>query len=183
MPHPFRLYTALSLCVVALCGCGPLVIRDASTGAQVPIQRGSFELYKAVEVPSGRTRIYFQGGRQVRGVNEFQPHCQLEVNSLLEQTRSLEADVFAVTGVATRSDQVVMGRPAVQVAVLGGFGLWGAGESRRMYVYVFGLHSDRQPDVRSLNCGGAFDAPMLAELPTLQEIQEALGEFGTLHPQ
>jgi len=173
----------VSLFVVALYGCGPMVIRDASTGAQVPIQRGSFELYKAVEIPSGRTRIYFQGGRQVGGVNEFQPHCQLEVNTLLEQTRRVEADVFAVTRVGTRSDQVVMGQSGVQLAGLGGFGLWGAGESRRMYVYVFGLHSDRQPDVRSLNCGGAFDAPMLAELPTLQEIQEALGEFGTLHPQ
>ena len=183
MSQLFRLYTAALLFAVALYGCGPIVIRDASTGAQVPIQRGSFELYKAVEIPSGRTRIYFQGGRQVRGVNEFQPHCQLEVNTLLEQTRRLEADVFAVTGAATRSDQVVMGQPAVQVAVMGGFGLWGAGESRRMYVYVFRLHSDRQPDVRSLSCGGAFDTPMLAELPTLQEIQEALGEFGALRPQ
>ena len=183
MSHAVRFYTAASFFVVSLYGCGPVVIRDAATGKHVSIQRGSFELRKTVEIPAGRTRIYFQSGRQVRGVNEFQPHCQLEVNTILEQTRDLEVDVFAVTSVATRSDQVVMAPPAVQVAVLGGFGLWGAGESRRMYVYVFGLRSDRQPDVRSLNCGGAFDVPMLAELPTLQEVQEALGEFGTLRLQ
>lgn len=160
-------------------GCGPLTIRDAATGSHRPIQRGSFELHKEVQVPAGRTRVFFQDGELRPGINEFRPHCQLEVNSLRDRPQTVQADVFSITRLSTRSDQVVLRGP-LQTAALAHFGIGDGGESRRMFVYLFGLHSDRQPDVRALNCGGAFDDPGLAERPTLQEIGAALGAYGTL---
>ena len=54
------------------------------------------------------------------------------------------------------------------------------GLSREMQVYVFSLQSERQPDVRFLICGGAFDDPADADAPTRQDIAAALGDYGTL---
>lgn len=174
----------LSICLSLLSGCGPLLIRDDARGAYVPIQLGTFELHKEVIVRGGHTRTYLQGGRVVSGVNEFLPHCQLEVNTLKETPRTVLPDTFTLTRVSTRTDQVVQTAPP-QLATLDDFTLthvydFDNGESRRMYVYLFFMHSDRQPDVRALICGGAFDSPWLAQRPSLDEIAESLGGYGTL---
>ena len=56
----------------------------------------------------------------------------------------------------------------------------GDGEGREMKTYIFQLHSDRQPDVLSLVCGGAFDIPARAARPSLQQIEHALGDYASL---
>ncbi len=54
------------------------------------------------------------------------------------------------------------------------------GVTRHTQVFLFRLHSERQPQVRQLNCGGAFEDPGLAQWPTLQDITRALGDHATL---
>lgn len=172
------------MCVLLLCGCGPLTIRDAERNAYMPAQAGTFELHREIIIRGGRTRAYLQGGAVVSGVDEFRPHCQLQVNTLMDTARTVQPDTFAITRVSTRTDQVVQAAPLQLAATadfrLGHFDHDGGGETRRMYVYLFSLHSDRQPDVRELICGGAFDSPWLAERPTLQEVAASLGAYGTL---
>lgn len=180
--HPFR-WTLLA-CLLLPAGCGPLLIRDTGRDTYVPAQAGTFELRKAITVGGGRTRAYLQDGEPVAGVNEFRPHCQLQVNTLEDAPRTVHPDTFTITRVSTRTDQVVQSVP-LRLAALNAFrrvrfGHDDGGETRRMHVYLFYLHSDRQPDVRALICGGAFDTPGLAERPSLQEIAAALGAYGTL---
>ena len=175
---------ALVSCLLLLAGCGPLAIRDAERNAYVPARAGTFELHREIAIRGGRTRAYLQGGAVVAGVNEFRPHCQLEINTLKDTPRKVDPDTFAITRVSLRTDQVVQAAPRLLAARddsrLAHFNHDDGGEIRRMYVYLFSLHSDRQPDVRALICGGAFDSPWLAERPTLQEIAESLGAYGTL---
>ncbi|MFN2339239.1 MAG: hypothetical protein ABR544_09745 [Gammaproteobacteria bacterium] len=175
----------LLLCLLfPLQACTSLTIRDAATNAYVPIQTGSFELHQEVSFPSERTRIFFQDGTIVTAINEFKPHCQLEINPLRETVQQVRPDRFEIIRVSTRTDQVVMTQPVQLAAVrMGGSMLFGksdGGVSRHMQVYLFRLHSERQPQVRQLNCGGAFDDPGLAEWPTLQDIARALGDYATL---
>jgi hypothetical protein len=151
----------------------------------MPIQTGTFELHREVSFPRERTRIFFQDGAILASINEFQPHCQLEIGPLRETVQRVQPDHFRITRVATRTDQVVLTQPIRLAAVgIGGSLLFGrssdGGESRRMQVYLFRLHSERQPQVRQLNCGGAFDDPGLAEWPTLQDIARSLGDYATL---
>lgn len=180
----FCLPTALSAGLLLSTGCGPLLIHDDARSVYVPVQAGTFALHKDITPRGGHTRAYLQGGALVFGVNEFRPHCQLQVNTLRETPQTVHADTFTITRASTRTDYVVQATP-LQLAALNGFRPAsfdhnGDGESRRMYVYLFYLHSDRQSDVRALICGGAFDSPGLAERPTLGEIAEALGAYGTL---
>lgn len=174
-------------CLLLLTGCGPLLIRDETRNAYVPVHTGAFDLHKDVVIRPGRTRAYLQDGAIVPGVDEFRPHCQLDVNTLLDVPRTIGPDRFDITRISVRTDEIVLASP-VHIAGLGTLGLGGfspfdSGLPRRMYVYLFFLHSDRQPDVRVLICGGAFDDPSRATRPTLGEIARALGTYGTLSLQ
>ena len=175
----------LLLCLLLpLQACTPLTIRDADTNAYVPMQAGSLELHREVQFPRERTRVFFQDGAPVPVINEFKPHCQLEIGPLRDEVQRVQPDHFEVTRIATRIDPVVMTQP-VRLAALGmgigaSFGGMDGGVTRQTQVFLFRLHSERQPQVRQLNCGGAFEDPGLAQWPTLQDIARSLGDHATL---
>ena len=43
--------------------------------------------------------------------------------------------------------------------------------------YTFRLESETQPLVRAVICRGVQDTPFMAELPTYEEMQAAVGEY------
>ena len=165
-------------------GCGPLTIKNEETGSYVPARRGTLELHEAVVIPADRGRIFFQAGNLgFGGINEFEPHCELTVRTLTDEPQIIYADTFMVERVSRDIRHVVKSR-SVLLASLPEFRLatgdGGDGESMQMHVYIMELHSDEQPQVQYLVCGGAFNEPALARLPTLQDIAAALGRFATL---
>ena len=170
-----------------LTACGPLTIKDTSTQSFVPIQNGVLELQREVVIPANRTRVFLQQGRPVFGINEWYPHCQLRVRTILEQAQTVQADRFTIDEVFGMVEQVVSSG-AMRVAAAGATVIAGGGggngngngEGRQMYSYFMGLHSDQQPQVTFLVCGGAVLEPALAEYPTLQDIHTALGDYATL---
>ena len=176
---------------VLLCGiaflpaCGPLTIKNEDTGTYVPAHRGRLELHQDVVVPPGRARVFFQMGKVVSGgINEFRPHCELTVKTLKDEAQTIHADTFTIKRVSRNIQQVVKSDRVLLASLIdfqlatGGDG--GNGESMQMHVYIMNLHSDEQPQVQYLVCGGAFDEPALAKSPTLQNIAAALGTFATL---
>lgn len=182
--NAMRRYALLLLLTTPLLqACGPLQIRNAQTGNWVPFQAGTLELHRDIHIPSERTRTFFQDGAQQSGINEFKPYCQLEVNRLQAEPQTVSPDSFAITRVGGKTETVVALTPTL-VASLDNNVAWldrnDGGPLRVTQVLYFRLHSDRQPDVRELACGGAFDSPGNAAAPTLQEIATALGENATL---
>jgi hypothetical protein len=171
-----------------LAACGPLLIRNEASRDYVPLSNASVELHRDVVVPPGMARVFFQAGVAQTAINEYRPHCELTVRTLAERPQTIHADHFTVKRVT--SDIVhVAASGGVVVAVSaglqltsggGGGGSGGDGEGRLMKIYTLYLHSDRQPDVLSLVCGGAFDLPALATRPSLQDIKTALGDYATL---
>lgn len=165
-----------------LAACGPLQIRDTQTGNWVPFQGGTLKLHRDINIPAERTRAFFQDGAQVSRINEFKPFCQLEVTSLRTDTQTVLADSFAITRVGGKTATVVA-TDTIMVASLDNVA-WldsrDGGPLRVTEILYFQLRSDRQPEVRELACGGAFDSPGNADAPTLQEIVAALGEHATL---
>ena len=154
----------------------------------VPLSNASVELHKSVVVPSGTTRVFFQEGVVQTATNEYRPHCELTVRRLTERPQIIHADHFSVERVT--SDIVhVAASGGVVVTVSAGFQLisgggggdsGGDGEGRLMKIYTLYLHSDLQPNVLSLVCGGAFNLPAQATRPSLQDIETALGDYATL---
>jgi hypothetical protein len=167
-----------------LSACGPLTIKDTTTQSYIPIQRGILELHQDVIIPANRTRIFFQGGRSLYGINEYYPHCELRVRDISEQTQTVQADRFTIDKVFGTLDQIVSSGPvrvaAAGATIIASGGGGGNGETRLMYTYFMALHSEQQPNVRYFVCGGAFEEPALAAYPTLQDIHTAMGDYATL---
>jgi hypothetical protein len=176
-----------ALTLVLLAACGPLVIRDDARKEYVPLRSAVLELHRDVDVPPERTRVFFQDGQVQSALDEFRPHCELTVRNLVNRPQTVYSDRFLVTHVSTDTEQVATAGNvviAVNVDILlssgGGGDSGGDGEGRQMKTYIFKLHSDRQPDVMSLVCGGAFHMPARAARPSLQQIEHALGDYATL---
>lgn len=158
-------------------------IRNAQTGAWLPVTGGTLEVHRDIGIVAGRTRTFFQDGVPARGINEFKPFCQIEISTLRETAQSIRPDSFAVTPTGGRYEQVVEIMPIQVASLFVGIGTSadsGDGPSRVTHMLYFRLHSPLQPDVRGFACGGAFDDPGDADAPTLQEIANTLGSYATL---
>ena len=167
-----------------LSACGPVTIKDETKQAFVPIQGWMLELHQDVFIPSQRTRVFFQTGRLLSGINELEPHCQLRVDDISDQPQAVHAGLFTIDKVFGTLDQIVYGErihlASVGDTVIAGGNGDGNGESRQMYFYFMELNAEKQPNVTYLVCGGALDDPAFAEYPTLEEIRAALGDYATL---
>ena len=167
-----------------LLACGPMTIKDATNQSYIPIQGWVLELHKDIDIPPRRTRVFFQEGRMLYGINDYKPHCQLRVRDISEQSQSVHADRFTIDNVYGAEDEIVSnGRirlAAAGGAVIAGGNGGGNGENRLMYFYFMGLHAEKQTNVTYLVCGGALEDPAFAAYPTIQEIRAAMGDYATL---
>jgi hypothetical protein len=180
----FTLIGLLAACPWLLSACGPMTIKDMTTQRFVPIQGWVLELHQEVTISPNRTRLFFQDGRVSYGINEYEPHCQLRVRPISTQPRPVHPDRFSIDKAFGDVDSIVSNGPvrlaAAGTAVVMGDGGDGDGPGQVIYFYYLGLHSDRQPDVSYLVCGGALNDPAFARYPTLQEIRASLGDYATL---
>lgn len=180
-----RVVAALSAALL-LAACGPLSIRNEATRSYVPLRNASLELHRDVVVAPERARVFFQDGEVLPGINEYRPHCELTVRKLADRPQTIQADRFTVERVSADIVHVVSSGAVVvavnaELRLAGGGGDGGGdGEGRLMKAYILYLHSDRQPEVLSLVCGGAFNLPALATRPSLEDIRNALGDYATL---
>jgi hypothetical protein len=144
------------------------------------------ELHQDVTIPSSHTRVFFQEGKLVYGINEYKPHCQLRVWDISKQPQSVHADRFSIEKVFGTVDQIVSNTrirlAAADAAVItdGGGDGDGDGMSQLIYFYFMKLHADKQPNVTYLVCGGALDDAAFAKYPTIQDIGASMGDYATL---
>lgn len=138
-------------------------------------------LNQAVEIQPGEASLRLQFGRIVprNGVQEHEPHCILEIDTVRTTVQRIEPDVFSVTRVERGVWMSAL--PAVG-ALRVGLGD-SSGPTLIYYQTEFRLRSARQPGVRSLLCQSNQNAagihPNMRHL-TLTEIRQALGAIFTL---
>lgn len=138
-------------------------------------------LNQTLEIQPGEASLRLQFGRIVprNGVQEQEPHCIFEIDTVRDTVQRVEPDVFAVTRVERGVWMSAL--PAVG-ALRVGLGD-SSGPTLIYYQTEFRLRSVRQPGVRSLLCQSNQNAagiyPNMRHL-TLTEIRQALGTIFTL---
>lgn len=165
---------------VMLSGCRPYAVRNAADASShhrsVPVGT-VLVLHRELTIAPTYARVFFQNGHAGSAISEYQPHCQLEVRRVLPVTQTVQPDEFVIRKVVYDIIDVAAA-PGVKLAwIMSGAG----GEvSDIMMAWDMRLHSDKQPQVVKLMCGGAFDSPGRARLPSLEEMRAALGSYASL---
>jgi len=165
---------ALPLLCLLLSACqtaGPL---DEDSRYQVLPIGSRLVLKQELTIPAHNAGVVLQGGRVVsggQGVNQYHPHCRLEVRDVRETVQTVAADEFVVRRARYETQTVAL--PGLMKAAR----LYaGDGPGFLIFRTVLDLRSERQPHVRWLTCQQWGD-PTLDQHVTIREIRQTLGEI------
>jgi len=176
-----RRYTLLLCAVMGLPACQSGL--QVSTGNRhfQELSAIGFALHQDIRIPPRQAHVAFQRGAREPGAGEFAPHCELEVRRVLEEAQTVRAGVFDITGIRGFTHYVKRRNKELQLAAADGFQLVSDDSGEWiMLAYHFTLHSDEQPDVMRLICGGAYNYPYYASYPDIEDMRLALGDAGSL---
>ncbi|MDP1924650.1 MAG: hypothetical protein Q8K57_07700 [Thiobacillus sp.] len=174
--------------VVLLGGCAGLQSPDPASPYYAYSPGWAVQLNQVLPIDPGAATVRLQYGRIVprNGVQEYDPFCIMEVNTVSRQVQLLQLGRFEVVQVARSVSEITAAaspliRPGLMKTGLGGNDT----PSFLYYVTTFRLRDAAQPDVRSLRCAWDQMAPgnrSLMRHLTLDEIRSALGDWMTLIP-
>ncbi len=175
----------LAVCLTVLSGgCSELISKDpASPYSLVPVG-SELDILRTIEVPPGRTRVFFQSGWETANFDHYVPSCNIEVRILLDDTVQYVAPgVYRVERVQRYVEEIVHAR-RIELAAVGEImtGLGDGGEGNTMIYdgYHLWLNGDDKNLMR-LSCRGVYADLVDARPPGLNEIRAVLGESMELH--
>ena len=167
------------LALLSLGGCA-----HAPSDPVAGFSYGRLILNEPLTIPPDAATVRLQYGRVVpfNGVQEQDPFCVFELDTVAEREQAVRPGRFTITRVG-RSIETFAGMPAFPYfsRFRVGFGGDDGGPTHIYFKTIFRLHDDAQP-VRALTCMSnqmAPGNPIMRHL-TLEEIRRALGGFMTL---
>ena len=174
-------YLLLLSVLPALPACQSSLLVANGDGQFEPLTVTSLVLHEDVRIPPRQAHAAFQRGSQQSGAGEYSPHCELEVRQVFEEAQTVLAGRFEITQIRGVTHYVKRGKHTIHLAAGDGFQLL-ADDSNEwiMLAYHFRLHSDTQPNVLQLMCGGAYNFPFFARYPDVEDMRLALGNAATL---
>ena len=179
MPRSLMLSACAVLAGAFLAGCTTPTARQDQSSPFYAVPVGTtVELHRELSIPPGATRAWIQHGKVVRGINSYEPNCNIEVTIRDEErTQVVAPGVFRVRRTQSYFEWVVQAAEPIRVASSQDDG----GNSMVYQGYHLWLENPEQPNVRRLSCRGVFDDLGQANPPSIDEIRAALGEVATLH--
>ena len=170
--------------VVLLGGCGGLESADPASPYYAYSTGWSAQLNRPLIIPAGSATVRLQYGGIVprNGVQEQDPYCVVELNTVRDEPQTLQPGRFEVWRVTRRVETIAA---APSPFIKAGFGTDFSAPTFLYYKTEFRLRDAAQPNLRGMTC--AWDqmkpgnSPMMRHL-TLDEIQRALGDWMTLNP-
>ncbi len=162
----------IALTLLLLAGCA-----GAPTNG---IDHGRLVLLAVQSIPSESATLRLQYGKPVarNAVQEYDPFCVFEINTVSDSPQIVRPDTFRVTrtghSISTIADASGLPYPTpIKVGL--------SNDHRPTHIYyktLFWLHSEQQPGVRLLTCMSNQNLPGVYPFMrhlTLREIREALG--------
>ncbi|MEW8340607.1 MAG: hypothetical protein AB2688_15905 [Candidatus Thiodiazotropha taylori] len=169
--------------VIALClsGCSAnfqTSFNPASPYHQIPVG-SKVVLKQPLEVSAYRTRLFLQLGEtmQLEDFDRYKANCNFEVTSLTDGVQTIQPQTFTIERVQGLMVEVVDGEAEYRFIPAG---LDDQGTPMVTQGYHFWLDSSEQPEVRRLSCRGAFDDMWAAQPPSIEEIQQSIGNLAEL---
>jgi len=166
----------LCLLFLTLAACATLQQpRPGTLLAAAPVG-ATLTLPTALEVPANSARVFIQGARTVSywDLDEYYPHCVLQLSRVSDAPQTVVPDRFTVTRSFDDTDRLAA-RP-VQLAglTLGAADGLGSPSSTVLFLTRMLLSSPNQPDVMYLECAQRADYSV-GDYLTRKEFETAVG--------
>ncbi|MEW8625020.1 MAG: hypothetical protein AB2551_04655 [Candidatus Thiodiazotropha sp.] len=169
--------------VIALClsGCSSNFqssLNPANPYHQIPVG-SKVVLKQALEVSAHRTRLFFQLGEtmQLEDFDRYKANCNFELSSLTDGVQTIQPQTFTIRRVEGLMVEVVKKLPEYRFVPVG---LDDQGTPMVSQGYHFWLDSEQQPEVLRLSCRGAFGDMWATQPPSIEEIQQTMGDLAEL---
>jgi hypothetical protein len=132
-------------------------------------------LKQELTIPAHSAGVVLQAGRVVsdKDINQYHPHCRLEVHDVRETTQAVAADEFLVRRAHQENRQV--SGPGLMKADTRDLRKTRGSPSFYIFRTILALESSRQPQVRWLTCQ-QWGEPAFGQHVTIREIRQTLGE-------
>ena len=153
--------------------------------SQYGIGKGSkIILHVPLAVDADHYKVFIQGGEVKNNkknsyswsFDQYHPFCYFELGTPSGMARTIQPGEFAITRVRIDETEFVQPGP-IQVA-----GLLSSYDAPVLIVelLIMELKSETQSDVEQLVCANGFDFPGQVEMPTIEQIRNALGGIAML---
>lgn len=184
MKH-FTLSRGLQIIIVAsfltLVSCGQMKIQTSNASSFIDFAASPWiEINNELVIQPLHTRAYLQYGELIHPdvLNLYETNCEIEVKQVLEVNQIINPGRYEIAHIIIDESSVVfLPHQAIQYAMGGG----GTGSYDTKAFWQFTLQSDENPDVLFMLCRGVQEDVAEAELPTIEEIKQAVGDNITIH--
>lgn len=164
---------AALLLLISLTACERHIIADENS-ALYSVPAGSLLILpQAIEIPPGSARVFIQQGQIIpsRQINQYQPYCEFEINTLKDDVQIIQPDQFHIYKVT--NDIRYVSRQTLFASLSSN--TFDSGDIVG-FTDEFFLRSASQPDVRKLSCLHWDDAHKRMYL-SIKQIRQALGNI------
>jgi hypothetical protein len=185
-----RLLWATAGVLLTIGACSQWQVTDPTSPYFMPLPGSKVIVHQRLEVPPGRTRVFFQHGKLVpqKNIYEYDINCELEINKLADTVRYIEPGTYAVTRTRRQDESVIQNEQlhnpvqlaALDTAIAGGVRASmddSTGSSMQFEIIRLRLQGEGNTLLRELACRGALADPADMQMPTIAEMRQALGKY------
>ncbi|KPJ90274.1 MAG: hypothetical protein AMJ53_14160 [Gammaproteobacteria bacterium SG8_11] len=182
-------FAGLSAAILVVSACSQWQVTDPTSPYFLPLPGSKVIVHQRLEVPPGRTRVFFQHGKLIphRNIFQYDINCELEINKLADTVRYIEPGTYTVTRTRRQFESIIQNdtidKPILLAALDTQFTATRAsvdgGEGSTMQFEIIRLRLQGEEDslLRELACRGALADPVNMQMPTIAEMRQALGEY------
>ncbi|TNG00376.1 MAG: hypothetical protein EP297_03870 [Gammaproteobacteria bacterium] len=181
MNNKHKLFLVFSIFFITSCQ-STTAYKNWAEQYEVPVG-SKVTVNEPLTIPSRKVRAFLQDGTQTSqrrftsGYDQYHPFCYFEVRNLVSHEQTIEPDTFTITRASRETTRIVHVEEGTMTGLSSGNG---GGLTHIIELNIMRLESKSQPDVTRMVCASGFDEPSKVRLPTIDEINQALGKHATL---
>ena len=190
-----KVVISISTCIVVsavlliLSGCSQWQVTDPTSPYFMPLPGSKVIVHQRLEVPPGRTRVFFQYGKLIphRSVFQYDINCELEISKLADTVRYIEPGTYTVTRTRRQFESIIQNQVHEEPVLLAALDIHIAdirasvgdsgGPSMQFEIIRLRVQGEENTLLRELACRGALADPADMQMPTIAEMRQALGKY------
>ncbi|WP_455211857.1 hypothetical protein [Kaarinaea lacus] len=182
-------YIGVSAVLLIASACSQWQVTDPSSPYFMPLPGSKVIVHQRLEVPPGRTRVFFQYGKLIphRSIFQYDINCELEISKLADTVRYIEPGTYTVTRTRRQYESIIQNQIREKPVLLAALNMQiadirasvgdSSGPSMQFEIIRLRLQGEENTLLRELSCRGALADPADMQMPTIAEMRQALGEY------